>query len=214
VVVDRHPMFRQGVVLALQKSKALRVVGSGSTRSEALRLTALLRPDVLVLDVGLLGPETDDWGLAQTMRQSLPDMKIICLTPSADVKHATAALKLGVPGYVLKSVDDHQLCQIVRDVHDGALHINPDRTAYRLALKFTGTDQRAPDDAAVELTNREDQILSLVAFGLNNSEIARVLDLTPKSVTHSMSHIMRKLNVRNRTAAVLAQQPPPRFAMN
>lgn len=204
VVVDRQPIFRQGMVMALNQERELCVIGIGSTRAEALRLATLLRPDVLILDMTLLDASADDWSVAEAMRLAVPEMKIIFLTPVPDVKQVMAALKLGVPGYVLKSVSDQQFRRIVREIHAGALHINPERTALRLAND--DDNGGTVGTTHVEFTPREEQVLSLLQFGLTNVEIARILGLTSKIVTHCVSVLLRKLKVKTRTQAVLAQQ--------
>ncbi len=202
VVIDDHPMFRQGLVWCLRHAKGLSVVGDGGTTGEALSLATTLQPDVLLLDMCLRGSDTEGLAVAQLVRQSFPKIRIVILTVSENEKHVATALKLGVAGYVLKSVSGPEICQIVREVHDGKQHVHPDLAARLLSLAGAEPPAPRPVSAAV-LTVREDEILALVARGLTNKEVARELAISEKTVKHYMTAIMNKLGVRNRTQAVL-----------
>lgn len=204
VVVDDHPMFRQGLVWALRHAKGISVVGEGGSVGEALSLSTTQQPDVLLLDLSLKGTDTEGLAIAQLVRQSYPTIKIIILTVSENEKHVAAALKIGVAGYVLKCVSGQEIAQIVRDVSSGAQHVQPDLAA-RLLMQASEESKAVAPQALpkASLTTREDQILKLVCRGLTNKEVARELDISEKTVKHYMTAIMTKLGVRNRTEAVL-----------
>lgn len=203
VVIDDHPMFRQGLVWALRHAKGLSVIGEGGTTGEALSLATTLQPDVLLLDMSMRGSDTEGLAIAQLVRQSFPNIRIIILTVSESEKHVSAALKIGVSGYVLKNVSGQEICQIVRDVAAGGQHVHPDLAARLLAQASAPPVPEQQAAPRVALTAREDQILSLVSRGLTNKEVARQLDISEKTVKHYMTAIMNKLGVRNRTEAVL-----------
>lgn len=203
VVIDDHPMFRQGLVWALRHAKGLSVIGEGGTTGEALSLATTLQPDVLLLDMSMRGSDTEGLAIAQLVRQSFPNIKIVILTVSENEKHVSAALKIGVSGYVLKSVSGQEISQIVRDVAAGGQHVHPDLAARLLAQAGAPAKPEPQPTPRIALTAREEQILKLVSRGLTNKEVARDLDISEKTVKHYMTAIMNKLGVRNRTEAVL-----------
>ncbi|MFM9939989.1 MAG: response regulator [Hyphomicrobiaceae bacterium] len=203
VVVDDHPMFRQGLVWALRHSRGLSVIGEAGTTGEALSLATTLQPDVLLLDMSMHGSDTEGLAIAQLVRQSFPKIKIVILTVSEDDRHVGTALKLGVNGYVIKSVSGAEICQVVRDVHAGKQHVHPDLAARLLNQANAAPVVTEPAPPRATLTAREEQILSFVSRGLTNKEVARQLEISEKTVKHYMTAIMTKLGVRNRTEAVL-----------
>jgi len=205
VVVDDHPLFREGVATTLASYPDIEVVGEGSSSDEALRLARDLLPDVLLLDISMPGGGVN---AARDIAAAYPVIRIIMLTVSEHEEDVLKSLKAGARGYILKGVTARDLVAIVRAVHSGESYVTPALAASLLAdLKDEGSDAASNGGILDELTTRERQILELLATGRSNKEIARSLDLAEKTVKHYVTNILEKLQVRNRVeAAVLAQR--------
>ena len=209
IIVDDHPLFREGVIHSLKAQPDIEIVGQGATAEEAIQLACDLLPDIIVLDIDI-----PDGGLhaAQTIASACPVTKIIILTVSAEEDHVLAALKAGARAYILKGVAARELVSILRAVWAGEVYVTPTLAA-SLLLELTGAssgaspESHAPASPLDELTERERQILERVAAGFSNKEIGQQLYLTEKTVKHYMTNILQKLHVRNRVeAALLAQK--------
>ena len=202
IVVDDHPLYRDGVVRSLDDSGLFEIVGTGADCKSALELVQELRPDVALLDISMPGGGLTALG---EMRQKHPDIKAIMLTVSENDADVLAALSSGARGYVLKGVGARELAGIVADVAAGGSYVSPALAARVLvAVQDGGTGGAGPDIAS--LTKREEQILRLVTEGKSNKEIAIALDLQEKTIKHHMTSVLSKLKVRNRVeAAVLAR---------
>ena len=204
-----HPLFREGVARSLEESGKFAVVGQGASADDAVRLAEELAPDVLLLDVSMPGS-----GLVAAARISeiAADVKMVMLTVSEADDDIIAALKAGAKGYVLKGVASAALVEIVEGIARGESYVSP-ALAARI-LSEMGARSPALGKAAdplSTLTQREEEILRLVAVGLSNKEVGLKLDLQEKTVKHHMTRIMGKLHVRNRTeAAVLLREATAR----
>jgi DNA-binding NarL/FixJ family response regulator len=166
-----------------------------------------LLPDIIILDISIPG---NGLSAARTISAQFPVVKIIMLTGSADEDDVMAALKAGVEAYVLKGVAARELVGIIHTVQAGESYITPTLAA-SLLMEMTSTHQgeTSPAETTVmdELTERERQILELIAAGKSNREIGQQLFLAEKTVKHYVTNILQKLRVRNRVqAALLAQQ--------
>lgn len=205
VVVDDHPLFRDGVVKTLAAEPDIEVVAEGSNANEALEHTRNLLPDVILLDISMNG---DGIEAARAISKECPVTKIIMLTVSENEEHVHTALKIGASAFVLKGVTARKLVRIVRDIFAGRSYV-PSSLAASLLVDPKSNDSNARQGADIfdELTDRERQILELLATGLKNKEIAEKLFLSEKTIKHYMTNILQKLHVRNRVeAAVLAQK--------
>jgi DNA-binding NarL/FixJ family response regulator len=201
VIVDDHPLFREGVALTLSRDSNLEIVGQGGTGEEACRLVSELLPDVLLLDVTM--PGMGGIAAAQRITATWPVVRIIMLTVSEDQDDLMAALRAGARGYVLKGVSAHALSEAVRRVAGGDVYITP-TLAGSILFEMTYDE---PADPFGTLTNREQEILSLVAQGKTNREIGEHLHLAEKTIKHYMTNVLQKLQVRTRVeAALLAQK--------
>lgn len=204
VIVDDHPLYREGVTRTLQAEHDFEVVGQGATGEDAARLTCDLLPDILLLDLGIPGG-----GIAtcQTIASTCPVTRIVILTASEDEDNLTSALRAGAKAYILKGVSARELVSIIRGVFAGEVYVTPS-LATGLLMEMTGTPSgaRPPISPFDELTERERQILEWVASGASNREIGQKLYLSEKTVKHYMTNILQKLQVRNRVEAALMAQ--------
>jgi DNA-binding NarL/FixJ family response regulator len=197
LVVDDHPLFRQGVVASLEMVSDFKVVGETSSGEEALKLALSLMPDVVLLDVSMPG-----WNgivTAEKMALACPATAIVMLTAADDKDKLLAALKAGARGYVLKGVSAKELADVVRSACAGDVYVSPSIAAEMLVSLTKG---KAPDPLQ-ELTERERQILELIGTGLTNREIGEKIFLSEKTIKHYVTNILQKLQVRSRVEAAL-----------
>jgi DNA-binding NarL/FixJ family response regulator len=207
VIIDDHPLFREGVVNTLQSEPDFEIVGEGTSAGEALRLTGESLPDLLLLDINIPGGGLN---VVPKIAAISPVTKIIMLTASEAEDDVVSALKAGARAYVLKGVSARDLRNILRAVHNGEAYVTPTLAASLLSdlkAEASGVKKSSPLD---DLTEREREILELVADGKSNKEIGAQLFLSEKTVKHHMTNILQKLHVRNRVEAALLAQNPTR----
>lgn len=201
LVVDDHPLFRQGVVHSLNASAEFAVVGEAGSGEEALALARELLPDIILLDISMPG-----WsGLvtAEKISTACPATAIVLLTASEDQDALLGAFKAGARAYVLKGVSGPKLLDVLHSALQGEVYVSPPLASEMLASL---TRSHAPDPLQ-ELTDREREILGLIGVGMTNREIGQRIFLSEKTVKHYVTNILQKLQVRSRVeAALLASQ--------
>lgn len=199
-IVDDHPLFREGVTRSLTEIGGFEMVGEGATAQDAERIVSTVRPDILLLDISMPGG-----GLAAvaSILADHPTQKIVMLTVSEANADVTRALNAGVQGYILKGVGSRALADILRNVAAGESYLTPALSARLLSDLQSPQPANGLADRLRQLTERQTEILRLVAEGLSNKEVALRLELQEKTVKHHMTGVLSKLNVRNRTEAAL-----------
>ncbi len=201
LIADDHPLYREGVAHSLDSEPSFVVVGQAGTGDEATRLTVELQPDLVVLDLDM--PEGGGIETTARIAARCPTVAILILTVSDDRSSLIAALQAGARGYVLKGIGADELVRAVKAVFDGHVHVSPSLAGEILQEMTRGT----PKDPFDQLTDREQEILLLLAKGLTNKEIGESLYLSEKTVKHYMTSVLHKLHVRSRLeAALLAQR--------
>ena len=205
VVIDDHPLFRDGVVRTLNSDTNIEVVGEGGNLEEAINLAQNLMPDIILLDISMPGGGIE---AANVIARTCPVVKIAMLTVSEREDDVMNSLRAGACGYILKGVGGQELVEIVSGLHYGNSYVSPDLAARMLSeLKTPPRDDIADQDLFSDLTRREEQILESISQGLSNKEIGSELGLTEKTVKHYVTNVLQKLQVRNRVeAALLAQK--------
>lgn len=204
VLIDDHPLFREGVAYTLRSEPTFEVVGQGESLDEALQLVADLKPDILLLDINIPGGGIHT---AEKISATHPTTKIIMLTASSDDDDLVKALKAGARGYILKGVASRELIGIVRAVEAGEGYITPSLAANLLSEMAGGQRaSRTEPDPLDELTKREREILEHIAVGLSNKEVGQRLHVSEKTVKHYVTSVLQKLHVRNRVEAALLVQ--------
>lgn len=198
LLADDHRMFRQGLRELIERKTQFEVVGEARTGREVLEQVDKLRPDIVLLDIQM--PELDGISVARQLAVSRPEIKIIMLTMYRQDQHLIDAIKAGVKGYLLKDADAEELLSVIHRVEQGESALDPSLTASVFAAVRRPT---AVQGMVEPLTDRELDILRLVAAGLDNRSIAAQLYLAEKTVGNRMSEIFQKLNVTNRTQAAL-----------
>jgi DNA-binding NarL/FixJ family response regulator len=203
-VIDDHPMFRDGVTKLLARTPGIDVVAGGSSAGDAVCIARDLTPDVLLIELKL--PDDGAAAIAAIARRH-PAIRIVVLTVSDSDVDLAAMLQIGVHGYLLKGCTGQDIVRAVQRVHAGELCVTQS-IAPRLLTEAGQPGQEAADD----LSSREEIILAQVSKGLTNKEIARALNLREKTVKHYMTHIMQKLGVGNRYEAAQIGQKRQRTA--
>jgi len=205
VIVDDHPLFRDGVAALLTNDPDFEVVGQGASADDAVRLARDLLPELILLDIDMPG---SGLSAAQAIAVQCPVTRIIFLTVSEEDEALVSALKMGARGYILKGVAGRELVRILKAVHSGESYLPPGLAASLLIEMSSPRPVANIDpDPLEDLTEREREILEKLSAGLSNKEIGLHLHLSEKTIKHYMTNILQKLQVRNRVeAALLAQR--------
>jgi DNA-binding NarL/FixJ family response regulator len=204
LVADDHPLFRQGIIHTIREQQGLSVVAEASTAAGAIEAARESRPDVLLLDLQF--PDGNGLDVLAAVAVDCPSSRVIILTVVEDQEVLLQALKIGARGYVLKGIAGDDLISVIMAVAAGESYVTP-QMAGRLLSELTDRARGHPAHPASDLTEREHEVLELVATGLTNKEIGDRLFLTEKTVKHYMTNILGKLQVRNRVeAAMLARE--------
>jgi NarL family two-component system response regulator LiaR len=195
LIADDHAIVREGLRALIDTEPGMELVSDGV---EAIRLARSLKPDVLLLD--LLMPHKDGLAVIAEIKRHELETRILVLTSFAEDEKVFPAIKAGALGYLLKDTPPRSLLQAIRDVYHGESSLHP-----TIARKLIGELHRpsSPPPAGEELTEREVEVLSLVAQGLSNQEIADRLVVSERTVRKHVSNILGKLHLANRTQAAL-----------
>jgi DNA-binding NarL/FixJ family response regulator len=197
LLADDHTIFRQGLRELIERKTSFEVVGEAANGLEVLELVEHLAPDIVLLDIQM--PELDGVEVARQLAQTHPEIRVIVLTMYRQDQHLIEAIKSGVRGYLLKDADAEELIDVIERVSRGEAAIDPALTARVFDAVRRGGDQQH----SLLLTEREREILQLLAAGNDNRSIAAQLHLSEKTVGNRMSEIFQKLGVSNRTQAAL-----------
>lgn len=200
VVVDDHPLFRSGIVATIGAKDDITVVAECDNASDAVKFTESFLPDVVLLDVRLPGGGLN---AARVIAARFPVVKIMLLTVSEDDDDVLRAFKLGAKSYILKGVSADELVDAIRKVKRGEVYVTPSLASRMLYEITSGESEKPAADRLDTLTEREHEILTQVATGNPNKEIAYNLHISEKTVKHYMSNILQKLQARNRVEAAI-----------
>jgi len=198
IVVDDHPLFREGVVTTLIESGKFDVVAQAGNKDDAIILAEKHIPDLMLIDVSMPGGGIE---AASELAIRVPVVKVIMLTVSEQEHDVQAALKAQARGYVLKGVASDDLINILLDISRGDSYISSNLAVNLLMRSTEDAEQTTPED--FDLNERERQILEKLASGMSNREIADDIHLSEKTVKHYMTNIMNKLHVSNRVQAAI-----------
>jgi len=201
LVVDDHTIVRQGLRSILDLEPDFTVVGEAADAPQAIEQTAWLRPDVVLLDLMLSDREpAEGLDVCAELRAKFDDVSVVVLTTFLDERLLLGALRRGASGYALKDVDTVELARIIRTVHGGQCAFDP-RSAELAVRSLTGQPGQPGPPAGV-LTNRELEVIRLVAQGATNLRVARELFVSESTVKYHLRTAMRKLGASDRTELV------------
>jgi DNA-binding NarL/FixJ family response regulator len=198
LIADDHRLFRQGLISLMNtRPDLVQVVGEAETGREAVRLTAELQPDLVLMDIYM--PHSDGLSATQVIRDRFPDVDVVILTASDLDEHFHTAIQSGVAGYLLKDLDAKELFNLIEGIERGEAALT--RAMATRLLK--DVSNRAIESSKGEeiLTSREIEVLRLLAQGASNAQIGQELNITVNTVKTHISHILDKLNLENRTQA-------------
>lgn len=184
IVVDDHTLFRDGIRRLLESEADITVVDEASDAADAVQKTRELRPNVVLMDIGM--PGMSSFEAARMIRKDLPDTKVIFLTMYEDEEYLVQSLDAGASGYILKDAPPSQLISAVREVHGGRRYIG----------EMAGRG-RPGSIGSGDLTPREREVVKLIAEGNSVAETARLLHLSTKTVEVHKFNLMRKLGIHN-----------------
>jgi len=197
MLVDDHTMVRRGLATFLRVFDDLELAGEAASGEAAIQLCAQVRPDVVLMDMVM--PGMDGVTATRAIRQQFPGVQVIALTSFKDKKLVEDALQAGAIGYLLKNVSADEVARAIRAAHAGRATLAPE-AAQVLVQAIT-----QPPTPGQDLTERERDVLALLVEGLNNTQIADKLVVSPSTIKSHVSHILAKLGVASRTeAAALA----------
>jgi two-component system, NarL family, response regulator LiaR len=194
LIADDHSVVRQGLKMFLALDPELEVIGEAENGAEAVKLAGELQPDVVLMD--LLMPVMDGITAIENIRATLPDIEVLAVTSVLEDTAVIRAIRAGAIGYMLKDTQADELCRAIKAAAAGQVQLSPE-AASRLLREV-----RAPESPEA-LTDRETDVLRLLARGLANKEIAQHLSIGEKTVKTHVSHILSKLGVASRTQAAL-----------
>lgn len=197
-LVDDHELVRAGIARLLDGVADVEVVGQAADGVDALALVERVRPDVVLLDVRL--PRLDGIGVLRALGREPSPPAVVLLTTFDDDRVFRDGLRAGAKGYLLKDASIEQLAEAIRTAATGGVYVQPGSRRTADALDTAGFETRPADD----LTDREVEVLRLVARGMSNAEIAAAVGLAEGTVKNHVSNVLSKLGVRDRTRAALA----------
>jgi DNA-binding NarL/FixJ family response regulator len=198
LLADDHAVLREGLALLIDAQPDMQVVAQARGGREAIRLAEQTHPDVAVLDVSM--PDLGGAEAAEQLRQCCPKVRTLALTRHADLGYLRRMLRAGASGYVLKRTAADALIGAIRIVHEGGNYVDPSLAGALVSRTLGGSDSsNAHASHGVELSQREEQVLRLVAWGQSNKEIASALGLSVKTVESYKATALDKLKLRSRT---------------
>jgi DNA-binding NarL/FixJ family response regulator len=194
LLVDDHTIVRQGLKALLSSEKNITIIGEAQTGREAVDLAAQLRPNVVIMDLAM--PRLNGAEATRQILKTAPSAKVIVLSTYGDDEHVQQALAAGAAAYLLKQTAAEDVVDAIREVSKGNAYFSP-AIAKRLREQTVQQPGETPRTPEVELTQREAEVLQLIAEGYANKQIAAELNLSVKTVEKHRQQVMQKLNIHN-----------------
>ena len=193
-IVDDHPIVRQGLALLINREQDLAVCGDAQEADSALRLIEGMRPDLVVVDISLNGPDGLD--LLKNIRSRQPDLPVLILSMLDEALYAERALRAGANGYIMKQEATEKVLVAIRRILGGEVYLS-DRMANKMLHRFVGDAPRGDRSPVSALTDRELEVFRLIGKGHGTRQIAEELHISVKTVESYQAHIKDKLSLKN-----------------
>ena len=207
LIADDHALFRRGLEMVLEEEDDIDLVGQASDGTEAVTVAGEALPDVVLMDIRM--PKSSGIEACRATKDVAPSAKIVMLTISDEEEDLFEAIRAGASGYLLKDIPLDEVAEAVRAVHGGQSLINPSMAGKllsefaTLAKRDAEEEERVQHVAAPKLTDREMEVLKLVARGMNNRDIAKELFISENTVKNHVRNILEKLQIHSRMEAVM-----------
>ena len=200
LLVDDHAVVRSGLKMLIGGQKEMEIVGEAASAAEAMAETERLQPNVILMDIGL--PDQTGIEATRSIKSKFPNVNVVALTIHEDEEYFFQMLNAGASGYVPKRAAPEELITAIKAAANGEVYLYPS-LAKLLVRDFFSTERTAEEKANFDgLTDREQEVLTLLAEGTSNDEIATALVISPKTVERHRENIMRKLNLHSRSELV------------
>ncbi len=200
LLVDDHAVVRSGLRMLLENEADVEIVGEAATGREALALVDRLKPDMVIMDIGL--PDITGIEATQRIKQTSPEVAVVALTIHEDEEYFFKMLQAGANGYVPKRAAPEELLTAIRIAAEGGVYLYPSLAKLLVRDYLSSDHDAAKKDALDELTDREREVLAHLADGADTQSIAEALNISPKTVARHRDNIMNKLNLHSRTELV------------
>ena len=199
LLVDDHAVVRSGLRMLLENERDVEIVGEASSASEAMEAALRLKPNVILMDIGL--PDLSGIDATREIKKRAPDVSVVALTIHEDEEYFFKMLEAGASGYVPKRAAPEELLTAIRAAGTGQVYLYPS-LAKLLVRDYLDGGRASDEQSSSDLTDREQEVLSYLAEGASNEEIATSLVISPKTVARHRENIMRKLNLHSRAELV------------
>src|SRR5512139_16301 len=199
LLVDDHAVVRSGLKMLLENERDVEIIGEASSAAEAIEATQRLKPNVILMDIGL--PDLSGIDATREIKKRASEVSIVALTIHEDEEYFFKMLEAGASGYVPKRAAPEELLTAIRAVGTGAVYLYPS-LAKLLVRDFLDGGRAPGEQTSSDLTDREQEVLTYLAEGANNSEIATSLVIRPRTVARRRENIMRKLGLHSRAGLV------------
>ncbi|RPJ17516.1 MAG: DNA-binding response regulator [Chloroflexi bacterium] len=199
LLVDDHAVVRSGLKMLLENERDVEIIGEASSASEAIEAAVRLKPNLILMDIGL--PDLSGIDATREIKKRMPEVSIVALTIHEDEEYFFKMLEAGASGYVPKRAAPEELITAIRAAAAGQVYLYPS-LAKLLVRDFLDGGRADVEQPPSDLTNREQEVLTYLAEGAGNEEIAASLVISPKTVARHRENIMRKLNLHSRAELV------------
>ncbi len=200
LIVDDHTILRAGLRMLLNAHPDIEVVGEASDGNQAVASAQRLQPDVILMDIAM--PECNGIEATRQIKRLMPETRVLVLTMHENEEYLFQVLRAGASGYILKEAADTELVTAIRVVYSGRFYLSPSAQSIMVGDYLQRVRAGEERDSYSALTEREREILKLVAEGYTNNQIAERLTISPKTVDTHRTHIMDKLNLHSRAELV------------
>jgi DNA-binding NarL/FixJ family response regulator len=198
-LAEDHVTVREGLKLLINLQSDMEVIGEAGDGRSAVRLARQLQPDVVVMDVSL--PELNGLKATETLKRQSPDLQVLALTRYSDSGYLRQMLAAGVSGYVLKQSEPAEFLRAIRVLRAGGSYLDPGITR-KVVASFAGRQPKPGDQAQTALSDREAEVLRLIALGYSNKEVAEQLRISVKTVEAHKANCLKKLGITSRIGIV------------